>query len=439
VKRKNEQKRMFYHPLRLAENPYRRSDYDPVWDWIPEDGWLAGYMEYTNDCEAPRRFRLACGMGLLSGCILRNLWVPWGHHHAFPNMWFLLIGPPGCGKDTALMQAYEMLVELKKPPRIISDKVSPEMFAFMLGNEIDGNGKVVGKRDAQGVVYALELGVFLGKQKYLEGMIPLLTRFYDSPPFWSYATFAHGIMTLERMCLTMNWATTPDYFAEEMPKEVFEGGFLSRMLFLVYLGEEKRIFMPRKPSRGIKSSLVRYLDKVNSMEGEMTFDTDAYDYFNKWYHTRKFIFEAIPGYWKRRHHHILKLATLYSVSNSMNKIISLQHIKMAMGLMDAIERTMSSEVSEVQLDPEVKKSFKIVRYLNREPYLTDGQERRRVLAGVHRHFGSVEDFDKAIHILSESGQLDIERQGKSIIYKLRYRDEDLVEMEEQDGGKWSGE
>ena len=61
--------------------------------------WLDNYMKYTENSEPHPRFRLWTGISVISACLMRKCKIPWGFFDIYPNMYIVLVGPSGVGRE----------------------------------------------------------------------------------------------------------------------------------------------------------------------------------------------------------------------------------------------------------------------------------------------------------------------------------------------------
>jgi len=404
-----------------SDKLFESSGGDPIVDAVPAQTWLDGYMKFTSNCEASQRFRLCCGLLVLSAIVLRNLHLQVGSDMLYPNIWMMLLGPPGCKKDTALRQARRFLDAVDKRPKIISATITPEALSKSLAHTtttVDGT-EVKKEHDACGVIYSPEAAVFLSKHKYKEGMIPMLNDLFECPEYWATETIGRGVVPLHNTCLTMMLGTTPESFRTEMPMEVHSGGFLSRTLFAIYPGEEVRYSIPPPPRKSLQRGLVRYLNKIAQLKGEIKWNRNAFKFYDEWYHSRDLEEQTLPGYFARKPGHILKISMLIMLSESPNITLHTRHIQTAMTIVDCLEETSTGELNSLALPPEMQRMYVVMRPLSKPKYAR-GIERNRLVQLTYRKLpGKREEFDSIIEWLCEAQQIERFIEDGKTFYKLK--------------------
>src|SRR6185369_5451385 len=71
--------------------------------------WLASWQEYSNVLSSPPIFRKWAGIGILSAVLERKIWTKTKGSNLFPNLYIILVGPPGVGKSAILSHAERIL------------------------------------------------------------------------------------------------------------------------------------------------------------------------------------------------------------------------------------------------------------------------------------------------------------------------------------------
>jgi Protein of unknown function (DUF3987) len=85
--------------------------------------WITSFVELTESIASPRIFRQWAAIGILSGAMERRLWVHTKGSNLYPNLYTILVGPPGVGKSAVLSQAERFLravPDLKITPSSVS-------------------------------------------------------------------------------------------------------------------------------------------------------------------------------------------------------------------------------------------------------------------------------------------------------------------------------
>jgi hypothetical protein len=289
--------------------------HEPFMDIAPRKGFLHAYLQYTNWSEAPAAFHFFTGAAVLGATLSRRAWFQKGYYKVFPNHQVILVAPTGkCRKTSALNLGLGLLRELDEC-NVLADKITPEALASELSSLTVGDKQLLAAKPAEGVIYAPELAVFLGKQKYNEGLITLLTALFDNPDKWEISTKGAGKTELHNVC--------PDWLITAIPQDAFGGGFMSRLLFVVQ--EDTPRCFPIPDVRDKPQNLTDWLRALRKQEiGEMHFKTPQDKlWYQMWYTASKKNVpedEKMAGYHERKPDHLLRLAMVIAVSEERIRI-----------------------------------------------------------------------------------------------------------------------
>jgi len=244
-----------------------------------------------------------------------------------------IIAPSGrCKKTSACQIAVNMVNAVGL--NVLADKLTPEVLVEALKD----------KNPATGLLYAPELAAFLGKQKYQEGMVPLLTRLMDCPDQWKSSTIMRGDAELRNVALTFLGASTLDWVQTEIPKSAFGGGFISRILFVVQEDTPHSFPLPPPMDEAKKRALLEKLRLMTQVRGQVTMDDDCREWYIEWYkknQKKSYENKQFSGYYERKPDHSMRLAMLLNVSEVGNTgghtILKRAHLQHAIKILDWIE------------------------------------------------------------------------------------------------------
>lgn len=343
------------------------------------DNWISAYAEYTKDTEPPPGYHVWTGIYVVTSALQRKVWLPFGRRRLFPNLYIILVSPPGrCRKGAAISLGVDLL---KKVPGIsvTSDSTTREQLIRAMANarndvsyEDDGGGLVMEQHCSVSVV-SKELGSFLGiKNTHL---ITFLTDIYDCDDEWEYSTKHSGTDKIQGACLNFIGAITPEWLARNLPMDAIGGGYSSRVLFVVGRRKHRRVTIPPdSPAlRQMARMLSEDLEKIATLAGPFSFSSEAFAYYDEWYQGIDDDNPAIDdprfaGYLERKPAMVLKAAMAISVAKR--------------------------DTLELQID-DIAQSLTLITDL--EPYMTDA-------------FGGLGEYDKAVVIEKVMKQLQMRRE-----------------------------
>ena len=296
-----------------------------LWELIPPTGFFRHYCEYTSKLETPLAFNLFSSMCIAGAVINRRLWFDMGYFKVFPNLSVVLIAPSGmCHKTTGTNVAVGLLQKLGLV-KVYAEKITPESLVEAM------------KESATGLIYAPELTVFLGKQKYNVGAIQLLTRLLDNPDILPTSTITRGDVVLKDVGVSILAGTILREFIENTPEGTFGGGLMNRLILIVQEDTPREEPRPRPPSDKGGELLQAQLAGFHTLSGEMSMQAMTGDRWDGWYHEYKQLLktmgdDVLARYTQRRPERVLKTAMLLHLSEHSTTTICLNCLERAIEL-----------------------------------------------------------------------------------------------------------
>jgi len=306
--------------------------------------WLTGLQEYVEDTEAPRDFWLWGGLFTLCSALQRRVWLPYGLEPIYPNLYILLVAPPGkCRKAGPPTLAKKMLKKAGIPVSI--DSFSKRDFTKELAELGKTEHFTIGKEMHAQTPIALiskEMSDLLAVDP--KGMIEVLTTLFDSHDEWEYGTSGQGHDKLYGVCVSCFIATTPSWLASNLPQEAIGGGFTSRFAIITGYDKYKRVAIPNIPSKDLYGELLHDLSIVAMLSGEFQWTPDSKQFFKDWYNTlddkvNETKDERLHSFIERMHAIALKVSIAIRVSYSNDLTITLPDIEAATELLETVLKT----------------------------------------------------------------------------------------------------
>jgi len=305
------------------------------------NNWLESYLEYTMEHEAVERFHKWIGLWVLSSVSRRAVWLPRGYYQLYPNLYVVLVAESALSRKSAACRiGRNVLVQMDNPPLITGPKITPEKMINKL--------KVVGEDhiDSFAVVFAPELGVFLGQRNQSHDIMAILTDIFDCQEEpWHYELLMRGDEVLERVGASLLGGTTPEWMKTSLPTAAVGGGFTSRIIFVYARGrrhakarpENSEMFQSGESLR-MRTALAADLNELAFLKGPFTYGESAGEWFDSWYLTIEDTHQiGMGGYIGRKHAMVLKVAMLLSLSESSSLVIEQPHLKEAVTLIEENE------------------------------------------------------------------------------------------------------
>jgi hypothetical protein len=398
-----------------GEQEHGRSAQDiekELWDLLPTHGFLARYADYTSHSEAPLAYHIFSALVGVGATVNRRVWFDMGYYRVFPNLGVIILGPSGIKKTSATNIVVSMLTELELT-KIYSEKLTPEQLVEAM------------KDMAQGLIYAPEMAVFLGRQRYMEGIVPLITRFMDCPDVWASETVGRGKTHLRDVAISSLMCSTLDWFISNTSEDVVSGGFIARNILVAQESSPRLEPIPKPGNTFIRSALVADLARVHTYQGEMTMSVACKDRYEDWYRYHKRTTETaehelLVTYYQRKPDHVKRVAMCMHLADCETLEMCISCYDHALALMDWIEQF---------IPPMLRKMFKT----------TSGNEQDDVLNAI-RSAGGVIDHSKLVRrlqykfnsqqlkniitSLKEAEQIDELIDRFMHVYQLKKREED---------------
>ena len=210
-------------------------------------GFLSDYCHYNSGNECPREYHIWSALAAFSTILSRRVWIDHGYFKVFPNLYVILVGDAGSGKNTAKSIAVKKLIIDNFPDVPISASVtSREDICKFMGSEEclrtfrDNDGNITEYRPFFFAVNELANLLSVDFRK----MVDFLVDLYDSEYFST--SFKHDSVKdkIPNPCATMLSCAVPDWFMRSLKMDLFTGGF-GRRLSIVY---ENRTILKAHPS-----------------------------------------------------------------------------------------------------------------------------------------------------------------------------------------------
>lgn len=389
-----------------------RKDEELFRKMLPQKGFIKRYMEYTDRQESPGSFHFWAIVSILASVIERRAWLSRGMYKLFPNMFIIVVAPSGrCRKSRAINLALELASHFDWF-RLLPDKASPEALlegmTFGESNISKGPNQSINiDMDSTGLLVASELADFINRSSYLVGMVPLLTKLFDCPDYYKFPARTKKDVELTNVCLNFLGATTPDWFATQLPTSAFEGGFASRFIFMVKEYKDRNIAWPEDPPEQEKENLKKDLIKIRvGYRGAIVLSPEARARFNKWYLEEVSASveddPALSGLYERKPEAILKLAmVLNAAEDPTSKVISLECFLRAKTILEWTYTKMFSAFTQVDMSPLGRLSEKVLTIVKEKGTVS----RRDVMRKMGRMVDSVSQLKDIETVLQDSGYI----------------------------------
>lgn len=298
--------------------------------------WITGFLDYTANLPSPERFRKWAAISAIAGALERRCWITTGAGPLYPNMFILLVAPPGVGKDFAINPARDLWAatgKLNIAPSAMTHKGLIDHLAESHVNQqfVDSNGKFVNYHSL--LLSVPELGVLVPGHDL--AFLSSLNDLYNCGTIYEERSRTKGEpLQIENPHIHLIAGTQPKYIGTLFPEEAYGMGFTSRIV-MVYWGEptKRSLFGINKYDSKTQKSLASDLTSITQVHGEFFLEEDAIAAIEQWHaidsENDKPLHSKLLHYNARRIMHVLKLSMVYSVARSSNMIITLDDFSKA--------------------------------------------------------------------------------------------------------------
>lgn len=298
---------------------------------------LDEYLNLVDDTESPILYHRWCFLTGVAALLHRRTCFPMATGAVYPNMFVVLLGPPGARKSTAIGMVGKLLSKAGYT-HIASGKTSPEQFLLDLKDGFDTIRVKAEDLDLMGLqspeqlitqcshvlINAGELQDFLGLNSI--SFISQLTNLWDNPDDYPYRVKSGAnLELLNKPTVSLLGGATQATFKRMFPIDIVGQGLLSRFLLIHGAGPRKRVWMPKPLDTDTEKGIVDFLKLIGSspdIPREYKYSTNAADFSRTLYEAgeQEITDPRFQHYANRRNDHYMKLCLLIAAMNIHQKI-----------------------------------------------------------------------------------------------------------------------
>ncbi len=348
--------------------------------WL-HNKFLSEHLQYVTHTESPIIMHVWSALTACSAALGRHAWLEQSTGKMYPNMYALLVGPPGVRKNSAINYAVNILrdcTDVKFAPDDTGGQRQGLIVAMQhseldqlqekgldidltdVGGMVDGStvgdiGNITLNISKQNYdkhalfICATEFGSFLG-QGSLE-----MTRFLIK--MWDAEDYRYKLRkttnTIKNPLLNLIGGTTSADLSTLLPSEAIGQGFMSRVLLVFAAKKAKRLPPSKsfvlKEHRDFLADVYKYLffDHI----GAMTKSDTCIALCDKIYMEDIRIPDArFIHYSERRHNHLEKVAMILAATRE-SFVIEEEDLFIANEILKATEKSMPDALGEYGLSP----------------------------------------------------------------------------------------
>lgn len=394
--------------------------------------FLQDYREFCSGLEVPPSYNIFCSLVALSALTKRKIWTMKGDYiRIYPNLYVVLVGPPGLGKNTAMENCETLLHHFKLP--VSAESVTREKLILDIQAQesilpfLPADDKY--RMSSPYTVFATELSEFLGAGGI--GMISFLTDLY-SRNLYEYRTKNKGSVFVNGPFLSVIAGTTPDWISTYLKDDIISGGFSRRCLFVYETTRFGSVPLPTiTPSmREAWKRVLARSEIVSKLAGPFKWSKEATEFFCDWYPSR--LARPDPnllGYYETKDIQMLKIAMLVSLSEQDDLILERRHMLSALDLLSLVEQNLSRVFQGIGRNELNTATTKVLDQLTNAP-LVDYKDPLGNMSKVHslpekrlRSFLWKEvnqyEMDAVLHHLLESEKIGRATVGEKVMIYIK--------------------
>lgn len=306
--------------------------------------FLTDYREFCSNLEVPPSFTTFSSLVTLAALLKRRVWIYKGDYiRIYPNLYVVLVGPPGCGKNTAIEITEDVLIPNKVP--LSAESVTREKLIMDINTQecvldfMPPDDKY--RLASPYTILATELSEFLGAGGL--GMISFLTDIY-SRNIYEYRTKNKGSVFVRGPYLNIIAGTTPDWITNYLKDDIISGGFSRRCIFIYETGRVDGAARPKiKPEMRLAWDRVMARSQtISKLSGPFVWAKDAEEFFDAWYPKRRQGKDLnLVGYYETKDIQLLKVAMLIAISDGDELILKKDHLIRGLELLGLAEFNLS--------------------------------------------------------------------------------------------------
>lgn len=273
------------------------------------------------------------------------MWITTGIGTLYPNLYVVLVGPPGVGKTVLTSRVQRILEDLGENGTQFFIAPSSVNHASLINELVEAKRNYINPMTMEPISYnalalvSNELSVLL--PEYDTNFISKLTDIWDGFRYGERRRTKDLNFKIDNPMLNLLAATTPAYLTSSIPEIAWDGGFLSRTL-LVFSAEtlQRDIFGAVPAQEQLYKKLLADLKDVFNHFGELKFTSEAIEAIESW---NRAGCPPVPEHPKLLHYNIrrrvqlLKLCMIMSLARGDDLTITIEDYKRAMDALLELE------------------------------------------------------------------------------------------------------
>jgi hypothetical protein len=363
--------------------------------------WIDQFVLETEKLECPEIYRRWAAIVVVGSMLQQKAWLNVKGSNLYPNLYAILVGPPGIGKSQTIAAVGRYIPE--KGFHLASTSVTGASLAIEMQEAVIKVDTTT-KFDERLIFNSLllmpnELSVLI--PQYAHDLVAMLTAFYDCHPYTS-SRITRDPIAIEAPQLSLLAGTTTSHLLGTLPHEAWEQGLMSRTIIIFSNAPEvgEDIFASQ---RCFTQDLAIDMLRIHSLFGQFSVSAEYRAIYNDW---RKHGYQPAPTHPRLRHYcarrgaQLLKLSMIASADEGDEMIITLHHFEKSLKWLIGAEAVMSHTFRDVS-SPTTMAMDEALMQINGKT-MTEGQVGRFLAARM-----PATQVPIVISIMVGSGQLKV--------------------------------
>ena len=384
---------------------------------------LAKFHHYLQKLECPEYFITWNYNYAISSCLGRKVWLGQEKDFPiFPNLFLFFVGPPASSKSLPAVKTAQILSDLKelvkrddRPPyvknlvNIPPDSATLEALYDAMSDSTDNvkiKPTVIYVHSSVSFCLGEEVAILFREKT--NDIIMFLTAGWNCGSFRRKIRGEKKELQIVNMCINFLGCCTPNWYRDMMANKLINEGFTGRMFHI--FGNKRRWYsnnlrVDDAQQASLESLKRDHLKKVCKVCGELQFTPEAEAYLDHW---KEKIYPkerlnpspSLNFYYDRKRHHLEKLSIVAHYHNKLDKLITIDDVKLAQSMLLEIEPMMHHAIKQPVGNKESAIADAIINYLNNVAQTT-----RLDIIRKNFNLGTIEEIDRALTYLRESGEI----------------------------------
>lgn len=381
--------------------------------------FIHDFVTYTQGTECPKPYVLWTAYGLLSAASAHRVWteINIDNHFIRTDLYILLVGSSGGRKTASMLLGRDLLNEAIPNMVFAADNETYQGVIGTLSKEentrtyLDPQGKEV--KYSPYHIFAEELMDYL--QLNPIAMVTFLTNIYGKKGY--HYRLKNEENFIPNTFVTMCACSVPEWLTAQIQAKQFSEGYGRRTIIVCHDGIIRRKPEYTGDSKLAKLRCIARLQKIQGISGcaKMTPEADAF--FWNWYTTLKDPDDKfLKNWYSTLHLNVLKVAMLSSLAERDDLVITINHIQLAMGLLEEIKVNLPMITSRIGRNEAMGANLEILRVLQNHSGQIPYQE---LLMLTIKDFRDTMEQFRAMQFLQATGQILVDHattNGKVVKY-----------------------